>query len=564
MARDGTLRIAIVGDDSKFKRTLDDTSSSLQSWGSKLPGILGAAGAVAGGALAAGLFEAFERDAATDRLGASLGLTPSEMDSAGRIAGEVYAEAFGDSIGEVNQAIEGVASTLGGFADLGEDRIGDLTRDALTIADVFNLDVSEAISSAGVLLNSGLVEDAEEAFDTITRGLQEMPAGLRTELLEASTEYGKFFEDLGFNASEAFGVLVAASEDGMYGIDKAGDAIKEFVTRSTDMSARTQEAFDTIGLDAETMAERILEGGDTARGAFDDIVEGLLGIEDPVDQASAAVALFGTPLEDLSVGEIPEFLEQLANIESGLDDVEGATDRVGDTAYDNIETRFSEAWRTAQNAFLLFADEHLLPKIEEIIDAFEEDGLGGALDTLMDLWDEAWPDIEAWLENTAAPALIEFGGTVGQAMAEALWDAFVATIRTSPFEDVIPDWDPLGVGDFMDDFWNWGSRNDPTPGRTAEPPNRSRSSGGTRRGGGGGSVIMHDGGIVPGVRNQEVPVLAEAGELVIPADLVRSLQERTQPSPTMFDITVNNPAPEPASTSISRTMRTMQHAGVFG
>jgi len=515
MAKKGVLTVRIVGDEKSFTGALKGAQKSAEGFASKLPGVLGVAGAAGGAALAAGLVEAFQRDAATDKLGAALNLSDSEMEAAGRIAGEVWSEAFGDNIGEVNSAIEGVASTLGSFGELGEEAIGGLTRDALTIADVFNVDVSEAISAAGVLLNSGLVSDAEEAFDTITRGLQEMPAALRGELLEASTEYGQFFDALGFDAEEAFAILIQGAEDGQYGIDKAGDAIKEFGIRSTDMSTATQEAFEIIGLDAGKMAERILEGGDVARDAFDEIIEGLLAIEDPVAQANAAVALFGTPLEDLSVNEIPQFLESLLNIENGLGDVEDATDQVGETAYDNIKTRWTEAWRSAQEVFLTFADENVIPAVERILDAFEEDGLEGAIEQVKEEWEKAWPEIEEWLNDTVAPALAEFGKTVGGLMARELWNGFWNFLKTNPLEGAIPEIraerivreNARGPGPSKTAPSN-PSRTTP---RSAEPPNQT-----TTRSRSGGMMFMHDGGIVPGRPGTNVPIIARPGEQIIP------------------------------------------------
>lgn len=82
---------------------------------------------------------------------------------------------------------------------------------------------------------------------------------------------------------------------------------------------------------------------------------------------------------------------------------------------------------------------------------------------------------------------------------------------------------------------------------------------------------FHEGGMVGGLRSDEVPAILQTGEVVLSRQQVAALGgalSSSQPKPssaaTSVDITVNNPTAEPASTSISRTMRMVQTAGVFG
>jgi len=180
--------------------------------------------------------------------------------------------------------------------------------------------MSRSVQSVSTLIGSGLVKDSTEAFDLLTKASQKVPAALREDVLDASDEYSQFFKSLGFNGSQAFGALAAASDKGVFGIDKTGDAIKEFTIRATDMSTSTQDAFGSIGLDAQSMANDILAGGDTAQGATQKIVDGLLNIKDPATQANTAIALFGTPLDDLGVSNTPPFLSSLQGATGGLED----------------------------------------------------------------------------------------------------------------------------------------------------------------------------------------------------------------------------------------------------
>lgn len=317
------------------------------------------AGAVAAGAaIVVGATEGLEREALGDKLAAQLRLSESDSKAAGKIAGDIYGKAYGESLGQVNEAVAGVVG--GGLAELGDTAaVERLTTKALDLAATFDGDVTDGVARASALIDSGLAGDADEAFDLIIASSQKVTPALRDELGDATKEYSKHFADLGFSGSEALGLLSSASDQ--FTLDKTGDAIKELSIRATDMSTATVDAFAKIaGIDvsaidtstdegkeamqsltttAETMSNRLLAGGDSARGAFDQIVDGLLAIQDPTEQANAAIALFGTPLEDLGTAQIPGFLESLDGMGGGLGDVAGRADELGDTLNSNGKTR---------------------------------------------------------------------------------------------------------------------------------------------------------------------------------------------------------------------------------
>lgn len=343
-----------------------ETDGMFSKFGGAAKLAFAAAGAAAAGALAKGLADAMNMDAANDKLAAQLGLSTDESKKAGKIAGDLYAGAWGDSLGHVNEALGAVSSTLGSVAVTGEEDLSRWTAQALDLSAAFDVDVARAVSSAGTLLTTGLAKDADEAFDLITVGMQNMPAHLREELLEASDEYGTFFAGLGIQGEEAFGLLVQAAEGGVYGIDKTGDALKELTIRATDMSVTSVDAFKKAGFNAEEMATRFLAGGDQAREALTELVWGLQDIKDPVEQATAAVGLFGTPLEDLGTSEIPGFLESLDLMNNGMGGVAGAAEAMGDTLNDNAKTKIESFKRQGLMALTNFVAEKVLPMFDSI------------------------------------------------------------------------------------------------------------------------------------------------------------------------------------------------------
>jgi hypothetical protein len=337
----------------------DQTSSAFSS---KFKAGLAIAGVAAGAALFKGITDALGAEDVAARIEGQLGVTPERASELGGIASGLYRDAWGDSLGEVADAVVAVEQSLGtGLDGAGIDRV---TEKALAFADTFDTDVAGAVNAAGELISSGLVADADGAFDLLTAGFQEMPVAIRDELIEASNEYGTFFAQLGLSGEEAFGLLADAGENGVYGIDKTGDALKELTIRSTDMSAASVAAFEAAGLSADDMAAAILEGGPAAREATEAIAEGLLGIEDPVARSNAAIALFGTPLEDLGTEQIPDFLASLADLGGGMIDSAGASEALVETMGSTNSAKLEAFKRKALGGIADVLANQVIPAVE--------------------------------------------------------------------------------------------------------------------------------------------------------------------------------------------------------
>ncbi len=348
-----------------------------QEFGDKSKAAMAAAGVGIAGALTYGLTQAMDREAAGGKLVAQLGLSPAQQERLGRVAGNLYANAYGESFSDVTTAVAAVRGTLD---DLGSSKgIRRASADALNLAATFEYDVGRSVQIAGQLINTGLVKNSRQAFDLITAGSQQVPAAVREDLLDAADEYGQFFATLGYDGKEAFRVLVEASEDGMYGIDKAGDALKEFTIRSTDMSTLSRDAYKLLGLDARDMADQILAGGDDAQRATQKIIDALLSLESPSTRANAAIALFGTPLEDLNVREIPAFLRSLQDTKGGMDDVRGAAKDMDKALGDTAATDFTKLKRGLEKDLVEFMAKDVIPflrddfvpTVESVGDAFD-------------------------------------------------------------------------------------------------------------------------------------------------------------------------------------------------
>lgn len=342
------------------------TEGQMGELGGKVKFAAAAGLAAAGAALGAGLVGSINVEAAQDKVRAQLGLTEQESGRIGAVAGALFSNAYGGSLEEVNTAVGSVISSIGGMRTASSESLQAASAKALDFAATFEGDVQTAVESVGLLMRTGLATDATQGFDLITAASQRVPAAMRENVLEASDEYGQFFATLGFNGEQAFAMLVDASAKGQFGIDKIGDAVKEFTIRSTDMSTASKEAYGAIGLDAETMANKILAGGDTAQGATQQIITGLLSMKNPSEQASAAIALFGTPLEDLNTAEIPAFLESMRGASKSMEGWQGSSERMGQALNDNASTNLEAFKRQIAATFIDVVGGRVLPLLSGV------------------------------------------------------------------------------------------------------------------------------------------------------------------------------------------------------
>lgn len=374
MGKSAILSVRILSDAKGAAKGMADTEKGIDKMSKTAEAAkdkFALAGAAAGVALTKGLLDAVDADSSMRKMAGQLGLGAEEMAAAGEIGGKLYRDAYGESLDEVNAAVAAVSSTMADLSANGGADVERLSAKALDLASVFGVDVNEAVSTAGALMKNGLAADGDEAFDLLVGSMQKMPAAMQAELLPVMDEYSKHFADLGISGEDAMGMMVNASADGAIGMDKLGDSLKELTIRSTDMSTGTAGAYEAMGLNMDEMTGKMLAGGDQASEAFGMIVAGLQEIEDPGAQAAAAIALFGTPLEDLGTAGIPDFLGAIDPMGDAFDSVAGAADKLSETVNTGPGVALEEFKRVALGALQDTAAQ-ALPLIEPFLSTLQQ------------------------------------------------------------------------------------------------------------------------------------------------------------------------------------------------
>lgn len=338
----------------------DEGEESTRRWGGALDGLgdkikggvddlgkFAIAAAGIGGAIGLGM-QAMDNMDVESKLAAQLGATGDLAAQYGDMAGSLWKQGLTGSMDEAADAVSVVATSFVTAGSEGEKSIDQISASALSFSKIFDTDVNESVQTASQLVTNGLAKDSTEAFDLMTASFQRVPAAMRDELPEILNEYGTNFRALGFDGQESFNLLASAADKGKFALDKTGDALKEFTIRGSDMSKASADAYKSIGLDAQDMSNMVAMGGQDAQIALQDTAKALLEIEMPADQANAAIALFGTPLEDLSVDQIPLFLESLTGAEDRMAGFAGSAQQSADTLNSGPNHAMTELKNTIQ------------------------------------------------------------------------------------------------------------------------------------------------------------------------------------------------------------------------
>jgi len=325
---------------------------------------IGVAGA---GAMYAAFGATIERQKGNNKLAIQLGLTPEMAKAAGDSSARIYAQGFGESLADTNDAVRFVAQNIGGLGSTSQDEFDDMTKGVVTLSTTFDQDLNKVTAAAGTLMKNGLAKNGKEALDIITRGLQS-PANKADDLLDTLIEYPTQFRALGLTGPQSLGLLSQGLQGGARDADTVADALKEFAIRAKDGSDTTKTAFAQIGLSSWQMGEAISRGGPLAQMALQKTIEKINAVPDPMVRAQIETALFGTKAEDLqgALGSL-----NVKTAVDQVDNVDGAMQRANNsttTAASGFET-----WKRSMELNVTsFIDQSVIPALGRLADKYHE------------------------------------------------------------------------------------------------------------------------------------------------------------------------------------------------
>lgn len=421
---DGLVEFDVRANLDNLQKDMDSAQDTAKKGGGKLADIASksakAIGAAAVGvgtaAVAAGGFAvnlANDVDKAMNSFAASTGTAKSEIDEYQDVLEKIYTNNYGEDFQDIADSMATVTQNLGEMSD---EQLQTVTESAFALRDTFKYDIAESTRAAKAMMDNFGVS-GDEAMSMIAAGAQN---GLdySGELIDSISEYSTQFAKVGLDADDMFKIFEKGAESGAWNLDKVGDAVKEFSIRAIDGSDSTAAGFTAIGLNAEEMAAKFGQGGETAKKAFNDTLKALSSLEDPLEKDAAGVALFGTMWEDLG----PEAVEALADIEDGAYDTGNALDGIKEVKYDDLGSMF-EGLKRSVEMLVLPLGEMLIPVLSELIEE--------VLPVLQEILPPLLESFESFL-----PTLIE----MAENLLPIILDVFsqLAPILMSAIEEILP------------------------------------------------------------------------------------------------------------------------------
>lgn len=291
---------------------------------------------------------------ALNGLQSSTGSADKEMSGLKQTMIDIYNNNFGESFEDISNSLATVNQQTGASGE----ELKKMTENALLLRDTFDMDVTESVRSANMLMQQfGMTSD--EAYNYIAQGAQN---GLNKngDLLDSINEYSVHFKQLGLDADDMFNMLSNGAKSGTFSVDKLGDAVKEFGIRVKDGTA--DEAFKELGLSVDETKNKFGKGGEAAKEALKNVTTALFNIKDPIQQNNLGAQLFGTMWEDLGAKGV----SALTNMNGSINGTKDALNSINQVKYNDIGSAFEGIKRNIQTSVLVPIGDKMLPKLNEL------------------------------------------------------------------------------------------------------------------------------------------------------------------------------------------------------
>lgn len=254
-----------------------------------------------------------ETENAVTKVNAYFGETGQAAEESANVIKSVYSDGVGESMDNVADAVLMVKKNLG---DLSETDLTNLTQQAITLDELYGIDMNETLRGVNSLMQQyGLT--AQEAMDYIVVGTQN---GLdkTNELGDNLSEYAGKFSQAGYSASEYFQLLDNGLKNGAYNLDKVNDAINEVTTRLVD--GTIGESIGSFSTKTQELFTSWQNGGATQKQVIDSIVADIGNCTNQQEALNLAALAFGTMAEDGNL----KFITSLTSVGSTYDSVKGS------------------------------------------------------------------------------------------------------------------------------------------------------------------------------------------------------------------------------------------------
>ena len=266
---------------------------------------------------------------------AAFRISPEEAGEIVGIAKDLYMRDIAGSLEEASQIVRNVKSYLPDGEDL-----ATVSSYAAAIQKAYGIDAQESMKTATIMAQKFGISIAE-AYDVLAATMSTSPAEA-SNISDTLKEFSVQFSDLGYTAQETGAIIAQSIDQGVWDVNKVGDAFKEANVRISEGSDEVRNALANMGLNAQSIVDAI-NAGDAA-GALDIIINKLSEVKNATEQNKYGLAIFGAMWEDLGSEQILALgtaVEDLDNVSGAIDEVTTRVEAAGNV-FDRFWRGFSE------------------------------------------------------------------------------------------------------------------------------------------------------------------------------------------------------------------------------
>jgi hypothetical protein len=290
-----------------------------------------------------------------------------------------------------------------------------LALEFLTVSRLLGGDVQSNIRSVTRLFGDFAVagEDQADVMNVLFRASQASGAAFDT-LADQTVQYGASLRNLGFTLPESIALLASFEKNGTN--------------------------LETVMSGLRTAQAKLAESGKPLSQALADVIRDIQNAETSTEGLTLAMEIFGRRSG-------PDLYDAIASGRLGVEELTEAIVNGQDTiqAAASDTDGFREAWEAFKNYIKVTLEplatevfqnlkglvEELRPAVDRVVEAFEKDGLEGALAQVADEWDRIyenqlkplWEDkFLPFLNDTVKPLVIATGVAIGTDFATAIWN----------------------------------------------------------------------------------------------------------------------------------------------
>lgn len=262
-----------------------------------------------------------QTDDATTKAKTYFAETGDAAEQTAKVIKDVYTDGVGESMNSVSDAVITVKKNL---KDLDEITLKNLTEQAITLDELYGIDMNETLRGVNSLMTHfGL--SAQEAMDYIVKGTSN---GLdkTNELGDNLSEYSGKFAEAGYSASEYFQLLNNGLDGGAYNLDKVNDAINEVTARLAD--GTIADAIGMYSTKTQELFQAWQDGKVSQKDVIDSIVSDISECTNEQETMNLAAKAFGTMAEDGGT----KFIKSMSSVGDTYDSVKGSAEGMFDSS----------------------------------------------------------------------------------------------------------------------------------------------------------------------------------------------------------------------------------------